>query len=254
MGRADSETLKARKQANLKAHLLLRAVEAYNAAQLSGKPRTVAELARDFHVSQSTLHRHVSGKRTKGEFTATKQKLTSAEEQTLVEFVLGCADRGLPSTHAQLASFANNILKQRLGANAVEVGKNWSDRFVERHHQVLSTHWTRPLDGKRARALRPEVVEHWFSLVKEFIHDKGIKVENTYGMDESGFPPANAGRQKVIGRRGTKGQHRQGGADKENVTAVVTICADGTALPPTVIFKAKNMQSSWNSTGITGIS
>ena len=92
----------------------------------------------------------------------------------------------------------------------------------------------------------------WVS--KEFIHDKGIKAENVYGMDESGFPPANMGRQKVIGHRGAKGQHHQGGTDKENIIAVVTICADGTALPPTIVFKAKNIQSHWNSTGVTGIS
>ena len=188
-----------------------------------------------------------------GDFNALKQCLTPAEETTLVQFVLGCANRGLPSTHAQLASFANNDLKQCLGSNAVPVGKNWTDRFVKRHHETLSTHWTCPLNSKHAWALRPDVVEHWFGLVKELIHDKGIKAENVYGMDESGFLPGNMGRQKVIGHRGAKGQHHQGGADKENVTAVVTICADGTALPPTIVFKAKNIQSHWNSTGVTGI-
>ena len=176
-----------------------------------------------------------------------------AEEATLVQFVLGCADCGLPSTHAQLASFANNVLNQRLGSNAVPVGKNWTDCFVKRHHETLSTHWTRPLNSKHAQVLRLDVVEHWFGLVKEFIHDKGIKAENVYGMDESGFLPANMGRQKVIGCRGAKGQHCQGGAGKENITAVVTICADGTAFPPTIVFKAKNIQSHWNSTGVTGI-
>ena len=62
-------------------------------------------------------------------------------------------------------------------------------------------------------------------------------------MDESGFPPSNQGQQKVIGRRGTKTQHKQGGADRENVTAIVTICADGTVLNPTVIFKGKNIMA-----------
>jgi hypothetical protein len=38
----------------------------------------------------------------------------------------------------------------------------------------------------------------------------------------------------------------RGGADRENVTVVVTICADGTTVRPLVIFKGKNLQSSWN--------
>ncbi|KZP05769.1 DDE-domain-containing protein, partial [Athelia psychrophila] len=61
-----------------------------------------------------------------------------------------------------------------------------------------------------------------------------------YGMDESGFPPSNMGRERVIGRRGARSSYKQGGADRENVTAIVTICADGTALTPTIIFKGKN--------------
>ncbi|KAJ7439297.1 hypothetical protein FB451DRAFT_985330, partial [Mycena latifolia] len=59
-----------------------------------------------------------------------------------------------------------------------------------------------------------------------------IKPENIYGMDESGFPPSNQGRQRVVGRRGTKTQHKAGSANHENVTVLVTICADGTTLKP----------------------
>ncbi|KAH6907752.1 hypothetical protein BKA70DRAFT_1034704, partial [Coprinopsis sp. MPI-PUGE-AT-0042] len=53
---------------------------------------------------------------------------------------------------------------------------------------------------------------------------------NLFGMDESGFPPSHQGKERVVGSRGTKTQHKQGGANRENVTALVTICADGTAL------------------------
>ncbi|KAJ7200416.1 hypothetical protein GGX14DRAFT_309926, partial [Mycena pura] len=59
--------------------------------------------------------------------------------------------------------------------------------------------------------------------------------ENMYGMDESGLPPSNRGRKRVVGRRGTKTQYKTSSANWENV---VTICADGTtlALKPTIIF------------------
>ena len=73
-------------------------------------------------------------------------------------------------------------------------------------------------------------------------------------MDESGFPLSNQGRQKVIGRRGTKTQHKQGGADRENVTAIVTICADGTVLNPTVIFKGKNIMAKWGDNNVASAS
>ena len=69
--------------------------------------------------------------------------------------------------------------------------------------------------------------------------DVGILPENLYGMDETGCPPLDQGTQKVVGGRGVKTMHKTGGADWENVTALVTICADGTALHSNIIFKAK---------------
>lgn len=73
-------------------------------------------------------------------------------------------------------------------------------------------------------------------------------------MDESGFPPSNQGWQKVIGRRAAKGQHKQGGADRENVMAIVTICADGTALTPTIIFKGQNIMAKWGENNVSDAS
>jgi len=73
---------------------------------------------------------------------------------------------------------------------------------------------------------------------------------NIYGMDESGFPLSDQGQQCVIGCCGNQVQHKQGGADHENVTALVTICADGTALEPTIIFKEMNFMNKWGDNNV----
>jgi hypothetical protein len=49
-------------------------------------------------------------------------------------------------------------------------------------------------------------------------------------------------------------QHKQGGADRENVTALVTICADGTVLQPTIIFKGQNFMQKWQQDNVSGAS
>lgn len=81
-------------------------------------------------------------------------------------------------------------------------------------------------------------------MVKEHCVDTGIAPELIYGMDESGFPLGEFGKKRVVGRRGVKRQHKQGSGDKENVTVLVTICADGTHLRPTIIYKTR---TSWQS-------
>ncbi|KIJ36162.1 hypothetical protein M422DRAFT_179827, partial [Sphaerobolus stellatus SS14] len=70
-------------------------------------------------------------------------------------------------------------------------------------------------------------------------------------MDETGFPQEATQTQRVIGRRGTKLQHKQGTANKETVTALVTICADGSVLRPTIIFKGKNLRFACSPNGWT---
>ena len=86
--------------------------------------------------------------------------------------------------------------------------------------------------------------------MKENIVDKDVLPHNIYGMDESGFPPSDQGTQHVIGHHGTKTQHKQGGADHKNVTAIVTICADGTVLQPTIIFKGQNFMKKWGNNNV----
>lgn len=90
----------------------------------------------------------------------------------------------------------------------------------------------------------------WFDLVKKFVVDAGILPENIYGMDESGFPPSHQGKERVVGARGTKTQHKQGGANRENVTAIITICADGTVLRSMIIYKGVNFMKKWGQNNV----
>lgn len=180
------------------------------------------------------------------EFNSEKQKLTLVEETVLVEFILESADCGFPLRHHEVAQYANAILQQKLGSNFEAVSRSWIFRFLDRHHNKIQSHWSKPLDTQRARSLNPEAVKSWFDLVEEHLVKAGIEAGYIYAMDESGFPTAYLGKERVLGARGTKTQHKQGGADQENVTALITICADGSMVKPLIIFKGKNMMARWN--------
>lgn len=225
-----------------------KAVDAY--VQEQAKPEGTKKLglrkiAEKFEVGFRTLGRLVNGGVTMSAFNASKQKLTPTEERVLVDFAKESADRGFPLHHSALEIYANAILHVKHGDEYEPLGGQWIYRFLDRHREELQTHWSRPLDTQRARSLNPEAVAAWFDLVEKWIVGMEIRREDIYGMDESGFPPSNQGRQRVIGGRGVKTQHKQGGANRENVTVVVTICADGTALDPLIIFKGQNLQAAW---------
>jgi len=93
--------------------------------------------------------------------------------------------------------------------------------------------------------MNPEAKKKWFKLLEEFVVKAGVRPEDLYGMDETGCLPSDQGTERVVGGQRTKTQHKQGGADCENVTALVTICADRTVLCPTIIFKAKKFRAKW---------
>jgi hypothetical protein len=80
-------------------------------------------------------------------------------------------------------------------------------------------------------------------LVQKYAVAMGVSPDRIYGMDESGFPTGYTGKE----RAGTKTQHKQGGASRQNITALVTIRRDGKmVVPPMIIFPGVNFQSSWN--------
>ena len=253
--KALSERVKVQKQRKLKEAKLREAVDVYrNELQKDVHVRKGARtIAEEFGILKQwrTIANRAQGKRSAMEFSEDRQKLTCAEEGILENFIIESAERGFPMTLGQIEEYANLILQNRQGPDYQPVGKSWVGRFLDRHCKVLQTHWSKPLDTQRARAMTPEAKKNWFKLVEKFIVEAGIRREDTYGMDETGCPPSDQGTEKVVGGRGTKTQHKQGSADRENVTAIVTICADGTTLHPTIIYKGQNFMKKWREDNVS---
>lgn len=48
-------------------------------------------------------------------------------------------------------------------------------------------------------------------------------------------------------------QHIQRGGNRENVTVMITVCGDGSALVPTVLFKGKHIMKDWESWNVAKV-
>ena len=66
-----------------------------------------------------------------------------------------------------------------------------------------------------------------------------------YGADETGIQTGNGVKEYVVGPKGVPVQHQQRSGNRENITVLPTICADGTTLAPAVIFKGEAFQTKW---------
>jgi hypothetical protein len=255
--KALSERVKSQKQSKLKEKKILEAVEAYRAEQAKpGTQKGVRAIAKEHGIEKcyKTIINRYNNMRSTAEAHEDQQKLTAAEEAVLVDFLMQSADRGFPQSRRNIAQYANLIRNNRLGKDCTQIGDTWVGRFLERHRDGLQMHWSKPLDTQRAQSMNPEAKKKWFELLEEFVVKAGIRPEDLYGMDETGCPPSDQGTERVCGGRGTKTQHKQGGADRENVTAIVTICADGTTLRPTIIFKGQNFMTKWADNNVANAS
>jgi hypothetical protein len=195
----------------------IREVEAaveYERAKAAGEKPTLRRVARQFGVDKSTVSRRVKGKgKSILEFNAEKQKLTPTKENILVEFILESAHHGFPMENSEMKMTADAILMSKFGPDCELVGESWVYNFKDRHSKKLQTFWSSPVDSQRAASLNPTAVQSFQNICEEYIVKLGVPPELIFGMDESGFPHANTRKTRVVGARGTKTQHKQGGAD-----------------------------------------
>jgi hypothetical protein len=78
---------------------------------------------------------------------------------------------------------ANRLLADR---DASPVGKRWASNFVKRQPE-LKARFQRRYDYQRAKCEDPTVVRNWFRLVENTIAKYGIRSDDIYNFDETGF-------------------------------------------------------------------
>lgn len=211
--------------------------------ELAPKDRlSIRKMALKHGVDHVGLGRLIQGQRTMGEFNTSKQLITPAEEATVVAFMIEMSNRAFGLNHKLLAEKVHSILDAK--GIYVEIGPSWVYRFLRRHPE-LGTYRATGLDRPRINGLNPTSAGQYMDTVDKPYTLHQPPPENIFGMDEVGINQGISPRQIVIAGKGKRIQHQATDGDRENVTVLETICADGTTLQPMVIFKGTYMMASW---------
>ena len=172
------------------------------------------------------------------------RKLNDQQEYDLLKYIKRLTARHLPPTRTMVQNFASTVAQGR-------VSESWVTRFLHRHQDQLTSQWTSAMDSNRHNAESGYKYKLYFDLLQQKITEYNIEPAHTYNMDEKGFAIGVLGRTKRIfsRRQYEKKEVRQARQDgsREWVSLLAAICADGTALPPGIIFASKNstIQSHW---------
>ena len=214
-------------------------------SQKPGESINYTQIAAKYGVDRTTLSRRWRGLQSSMQRKIENSRLLNdTQERALVEYIDTLTGRGLPPTRQMIRNFASEIAQK-------EAGKQWVDRFIKRHENEVLSRWATPIDIQRKRADSAPKYKLYFELLRTKIAEHKIDMRHTYNMDEKGFLIGILSKQKrLFSRR----KYEEGGikqiiqdGNREWITTIACVCADGTSLPPGLIYKAggNSIQDSW---------
>jgi hypothetical protein len=195
-----------------------------------------------YDVHFQTLHYRSQGRQARVDYIPSSRKLSDQEEQVIVEYILNLDSRGFPSRHRDLEEMANRLLADR---NAPPVGKRWAINFIKRQPE-LKTSSFRKYDYQRAKCEDPTIICNWFRLVENTIAKYGIRSDDIWNFDETGFMMGviSSGIAVTSSERRENPKSVQPG-NREWVTAIQAINAEGRAIDPYLVVAGQYHLANW---------
>lgn len=181
------------------------------------------------------------------------QTVLSAEvELQIVNRLVQCSEWGQPLDLYDLRVIVKNYL-DKIGRRVERFqnnmpGMEFALGFVKRHKERLSMRFCQNI--KRSRAgITTEHVRAYFENLRNSID--GVSPSNIVNYDETNLTD-DPGRKRVISKRGMKYPERVMNHSKSATSLMFAAAADGTILPPFVVYRAKHMYETWKIGGPIG--
>jgi hypothetical protein len=221
---------------------LLDAIDAFNRGEFKSKRAAASHFDVPYRLF---VNRH-AGRRTRQEKEAPNKRLTDEEEQAVINFMLSLDSNEIRGTARTIETTAMHLLNRRPRSQSdpdpAPLGNTWVSRFMARHANELMFQRDSPKELDRAAAEDPVAIKSWFDKLKGKIDRCGIQRRDIYNVDEAGFRIGIGRRERVVTkRRKTKVRLSSSkDTDRELITMVETVSADGDVLPPLAILQSKS--------------
>ena len=101
------------------------------------------------------------------------------------------------------------------------------------------------MENARHNGASYKVVKSWFNAVAAQFHEHSYEPQNIWNMDESGFGVGESQTTRVLVLINSTHKYKSVAGKQEWITDIECVSAAGEALAPMIIFKAKNLNSSW---------
>ncbi|XP_039755804.1 uncharacterized protein LOC120630605 [Pararge aegeria] len=225
-------------------NIINEAVAAYANSNFSLKA-----IAEKYDIDKSVLYRHsVKTMKKQGGQTI----LTEETEECMIKYINICAEWGCPLDALDLRYIVKAYLDQ-VGRTVLKFkhnlpGPDFVASFLKRHKNQISQRYSQNIKKKRAE-VSPDTIKEYFKELEVSL--AGINPSNVINYDETNLTD-DPGRKKIITKRGTKYPERVMNSSKSSVSLMIAATADGSLLPPYVVYKAQNLYNTWTENGPLG--
>ncbi|KAH7471320.1 hypothetical protein FOMA001_g13102 [Fusarium oxysporum f. sp. matthiolae] len=210
---------------------------------LQNNPKlSIRRAAGIYKVGFGVLRNRKNGIQSRSDTIPNSRKLSDLEEQIIVQFLLDLDSRGFPARLRFVEEMANSLLADR---DASPVGKRWAHNFIKRQPE-LKTRLFRRYDYQRAKCEDPTIIRGWFRLVQNTIAKYGIRSDDIWNFDETGFMMGLIMAGMAV--TGSEGQGRPKSVqpgNREWITAIAAINAEGQSIPPFIIGSGQYHLANW---------
>ena len=202
-------------------------------------------------VPPSTLKDCLSGRVKHGTNPGPAPYLNLVEEKELTDHLIVSAQSGYSKTRKDVINIVERYVNQSSSCS-VSISNGWWFNFKKRN-QGLSLRSGDSTAGMRMSAVNKDNINHYIDLLQEVFdeHNFSSHPEAIYNMDKTGMP-LEPRPPKVIAAGGQKKVRYQTSGQKQQITVIGCGSATGNALPPFIIFAAKQINYLWTKNEVNG--
>lgn len=211
-------------------------------SKIKDKEISIHKAARDYKLSKSLLFRRIHAQQTNKPGGQTV--LSPNEEAIIVKRLIQCSDFGFPLQPMDLRVIVKTYLDEE-GRTVPKFslnlpGPDWAAGFIKRN-KALTLRVANDIKRSRAAVSEQCLRDYHARLTEEL---KDIPPSNIFNYDETNLADKTSA-STFLFRRGVKYPDRIINMTKSCVTIMMCGSADGTLLPPFIIYKAENLYDSW---------
>ena len=215
------------------------------------------KLAEELNVPKTILQRH-ENRYAKGLTMHSKGRasvFTEGEKRELKDCIVDLADLDFAPTLQDIQEIVCNYVTANNHEKGMSTfhykgvsgypGPDWLQKFMT--DQNLSLKYATKLCKACPNATKiPFIINHGYDLLEKTISNLQLKNRPylIWNVDESGLY-SEPKKCRVVSEKGQKTLQIVTGSERDNTTVLATVSANGTTLPPLIIFQCKQVQTTW---------